>query len=148
MRKHERKNAVYAGFIDLDKAYDRVCRESLWQVLRMYDVGAKLLGGIKSMYVESLACVRVKGSVSKWFRIDSGVRQGCMMSPWLFHVYMDGAMKEVKMGTERRGVRFIEEKRKWRLPALLYADDLADLVSRRTLGLWWEGLLRCVEGED
>ena len=43
------------GFINLEKAYDRVNREALWQVLRMYDVGGELLGGIKSMYVDSLA---------------------------------------------------------------------------------------------
>ena len=49
------------GFIDLEKGYNRVNREVLWQVLRMYDVVVKLLGGIKSMYVDILACVRVKG---------------------------------------------------------------------------------------
>ena len=48
------------GFMDLEKAYDRVNREALWQVLRMYDVGGKLLNGIKSIYVNSLACVRIK----------------------------------------------------------------------------------------
>ena len=36
-------------------------REVLWQVLRMYDVEVKLLSRIKSMYVDSSACVRVKG---------------------------------------------------------------------------------------
>ena len=40
--------------------------------------------------------VRVKGGESEVFRIDSGVRQGCIMPPWLFNVYMDVAMKEVK----------------------------------------------------
>ena len=39
MRKQERKNTVYVGFIDLENAYDRVNREALWQVLRRYDVG-------------------------------------------------------------------------------------------------------------
>ena len=46
------------GFKDLEKACDRV---ALWQVLRTYDVRVKLLGEIKSMYVDSLASVRVKG---------------------------------------------------------------------------------------
>ena len=46
---------IYMGFIDLDKVYDRVNREVLWQVLRMYDLGGKLLSEIKSMYVDSLA---------------------------------------------------------------------------------------------
>ena len=49
------------GFMDLEEAYDRVNREDLWQVLKIYDVGGKLLSGIKSMYVNSLACVKVKG---------------------------------------------------------------------------------------
>ena len=44
------------GFIDLEKAYNRVNREALWEVL-----GGTFLSGIKSMYVDSSACVRVKG---------------------------------------------------------------------------------------
>ena len=55
-------------------------KEALWQVLRMYDVGGKLFSGIKSMYVGNLACIRVKRGESEWFGIDSGVRQGCIMS--------------------------------------------------------------------
>ena len=50
-----RKNVVYGRFIDLEKAYDRVNREALLQVLRMYDVGGKLLNGIRSMYINSVA---------------------------------------------------------------------------------------------
>ena len=34
MRKDEKKFIVYMGFIDLEKAYDRVNRETLWQVLK------------------------------------------------------------------------------------------------------------------
>ena len=81
----------------MEKVYDRVTREVLWQVLRMYGVGGKLLSGIKNMYVDSSACVRIKGGESEQFRIYSGVRQGCIMSPWLFNVFMDEVMKEVKM---------------------------------------------------
>ena len=53
------KGGVYVGFIDLEKAYERVNREALWQVLRLCDVRGKLLGVFKSMYVDSLACVCV-----------------------------------------------------------------------------------------
>ena len=70
----------------------------------------------------NLFCVRVKGGENDWFRINSGVRQGCSMSPLLFSVYMGAVMEEVKMG--KRGVRFQEEGREWRLPGLLYGDDL------------------------
>ena len=43
--------------------------------------------------------------------IDSGMRQGSIMSPFLLNVYMDAVRKEVKMGMGRRGVRFLEEGR-------------------------------------
>ena len=44
---------MYVSFIDLEKAYNRVNREALWQVMRMHDVRGKLLSGIKSMNVGS-----------------------------------------------------------------------------------------------
>ena len=46
------------------------------------------------------------------------------MSPWLFNVYMDGVMNDVKMRMGRRGVSFLEDGREWRLLSFLYADDL------------------------
>ena len=39
----------------------------------MHGVGGKLLSGIKCMYVDSLACVRIKGSKNEQFRLDRGV---------------------------------------------------------------------------
>ena len=39
---------VYAAFMDLEKAYDRVDWEALWDVLRVYEVGGKLLNAVKA----------------------------------------------------------------------------------------------------
>ena len=39
--------------------------DTFWQVLRLYDGGVKLLSGIKSLYVDSSACVRIKGGVKE-----------------------------------------------------------------------------------
>ena len=91
-------------------------------VFSIYD--GKLLNGIESIYVNSLAYISLKGSENECFRNNSGVQQGCIMSLWLFIVYKDTMMKEVKMGMERSRVRFQEEGRQWRLPGFLYADDL------------------------
>ena len=74
-------------FIDLQKAYNRIKREALWQVLRMYDVGGKLLKGIEIMCI-SVAYVRVKGEESECFKIDHAVRQDCILSTWLFNLWM------------------------------------------------------------
>ena len=46
------------------------------------------------------------------------------MSPWLFNLYMDGVIKEVKIAMGKMGVSFLMDGREWRLPGLFYADDL------------------------
>ena len=120
----EKKKSLYLGFMDPQQAYDRINREALWKVLMLYGVSGRLLNGIKSMYVDSEACVRINRVESEWFKIESGVRQGCVMSPWLFNLYMDGVMKELMAGAMGEGVRMVENGREWRLPCLLYADDL------------------------
>ena len=99
------------------------------------------------MYVDSSACVRVKGAESGQFKKDSRVRHGCIMSPWLLNVYMDRVMK-VKMGMERRGVRFLDDGSERRLPGLLYADDLVLCDESEDLRGIVDGLLRCEEGKD
>ena len=50
----------------------------------IYGVEGRLLKAVQSFYIDSRACVRVGNDVSKWFLVNVGLRQGCMMSPWLF----------------------------------------------------------------
>ena len=83
----------------------------------MYNVSAKLNG------IKSIVCIRIKGGENKYLRMESCVRQGCVMSHWLFNVYMDAVMKEVKMEMRRMGVRFLEG-REWRLSRYLHTDEL------------------------
>ncbi len=62
----------------------------MWDVLKIYGVGEKTLSAIKSFYEEASACVKISGETSEQFEIKVGLRQGCVMSPWLFNIYMDG----------------------------------------------------------
>ena len=78
--------------MDLMKAYDRFNRKALWQVLGMYNVGDKLLNGIESMYVNSLACVKAQGDESECFRIDSGV--SCPLRFTMYIGFSDGGENE------------------------------------------------------
>ena len=76
---------VFWGFMDLEKAYDAIDQHDMWQMLRVYGVGEKLLKAVQSFYVDSLVYVRVRNDVSEWFLVNVGLRQGCVMSPWLFN---------------------------------------------------------------
>ena len=48
------------------------------------------------MYDDSEACLRINRFESDYFNINSGVRQGCGMSPWQSNLYMDEIMKELE----------------------------------------------------
>ena len=40
---------------------------------------------VQSFYIASRACVRMGNDVSEWFQVNVGLRQGCVMSPWVFY---------------------------------------------------------------
>ena len=80
---------LFACFVDLEKAYDRAPRDKLWKVLQEYGVDGQLLRAIKSFYCRPEVCVRVNGKQSKLFHVGVGLRQGCVLSPLLFIVYMN-----------------------------------------------------------
>ena len=115
---------VYFAFLDLEKAYDRVDREAMWKVLELYGVGGRLLSAVKSMYADSRACVRVGSERSEWFSVKVGLRQGCVMSPWLFNLYIDGVVREVNARVGGRGLKLIDrDGNDWEMNQLLFADD-------------------------
>ena len=71
------------------------------------------------MHFKSLVYVKVQKGESECFIIDSDVRHDCIITPWLFNVYMDAVMKEVKVGKGRMGAKLLEE-----IPGLLYENVL------------------------
>ena len=54
------------------------------------EFGQKLLKAVQSFYEDSKVCAQVGMDVSEWFLVSVGLRQGCVMSPCLCNVYMDG----------------------------------------------------------
>ena len=116
----EKNKKMYVAFVDLEKAYDTMSRKKLWRVLEGYNICGKLLTGIKALYEGSQACVRVESRVSQWFEIRQGVRQGCVLSPVLFNIFMDKVMREA-MESWRGGVQMLNTQAK----GLLFADDVA-----------------------
>ena len=115
---------VYFAFLDLEKAYDRIDRKAMWKVLRIYGIGGRLLRAVESLYAGSKACVRVGSELSEWFSVKVGLRQGCVMSPWLFNLYIDGVVREVNARVLGRGLKLIDRnENEWEMNQLLFADD-------------------------
>ena len=62
---------------------------SLHVILKSYKVPCQLIDIIKEMYTDTWCQVRTAEGFSDEFRVESGVRQGCILSPLLFNCFMD-----------------------------------------------------------
>ncbi len=69
-----------------------------------------------------------------------GVRQGCVMSPWLFSIYMDGCIREMKVRVRDLGARLNVRGVEQPLVVDLYADDTVLLAES-------EGMLQRIVDE-
>lgn len=68
----EWNSALYINFVDYEKAFDSVVRETLWKLLRHYGIPSKLVSLIKSNY-EGMTCrVIHEGQFSTQFRVRTG----------------------------------------------------------------------------
>jgi hypothetical protein len=115
---------VYCAFIDLEKAYDSVLREGMWKIAEHYGISEKIMELLRNWYVDVSSCVRMDGGEGEWFPVTTGLRQGCVMSPSLFNVYMDAMMRKVTDDGVDGGVRVGRE----RVMDLDFADDVALLA--------------------
>ena len=65
----------------------------------------QLVAEVKAFYREASACLSVDGELSDSFLILVRLRQGCVMSPWLFNIFMDGCIREMKTKVGNVGAR-------------------------------------------
>ena len=113
----------HACFIDLQKAFDSVQRKQVWKALEEHDVNNELIKAIKSFYIEPQSAIQISGKLSNRFKVDVGVRQGCILSPLLFIILMDSISSKVDKHMKSLEVGM------WKLKAmkikmLSFADDL------------------------
>ncbi|KAH9584422.1 hypothetical protein MS3_00006030, partial [Schistosoma haematobium] len=117
----EWNSSLYINFIDYEKAFDSVDRTTLWKLLRHYGVPQKIVNIIQNSY-DGLHCNIVHGGqLTKSFEVKTGVRQGCLLSPFLFLLVIDWIIKT----STSEGKRGIQLTSKMQLDDLDYADDLA-----------------------
>ncbi|CAH8291906.1 unnamed protein product [Schistosoma rodhaini] len=94
----EWNSSLYINFIDYEKAFDSVDRTTLWRLLRHNGVPEKIVNIIRNSY-DGLNCQIVHGGkLTDSFQVKTSVRQGCLLSPFLFLLVIDWIMKTSTSG--------------------------------------------------
>ena len=71
------------------EAFDSVDRETMWKLLRHYGVPEKIISLIRSTCQDMSCRIAHAGQLSESFEVKTGVRQGCLLSPFLFLLVID-----------------------------------------------------------
>ena len=119
----EHDQDVYVCYVDFEKAFDRVNWEILMETLKNIGVDWKDRRMIRNLYIQQRATVRVAEGESELVEIGRGVRQGCLLSPLLFSIYVEAMMIEAMEDIDE-GVKVGGKP----LKDIRFADDQAMVV--------------------
>ena len=88
-KKQEFQKNIYFFFTDYAKAFDCVDHNKLWKILKEMGISDHLTFLLRKLYAGQEAKVRTGHGTTDWFQIGKGVRQGCILSPCLFNLYVE-----------------------------------------------------------
>ena len=105
-KAREFQKNIYFCFIDYTKAFNCVYHNKLWKILQVMGIPDHLTCLLRNLYAGQEPTVRTGHGTKDWFQIGKGVRQGCVLSPCLFNLYvvyimrnagLDEAQAEIKI---------------------------------------------------
>src|SRR6218665_2354902 len=111
--------------IDYSKAFDCINHQLLWKTLPKH-----LIQLLKGLYEDQSAVIRIEFRDTDRFKIKKGVRQGCILSPFLFNLYAERIMRKAEM--EALGKRRSEIAGRT-LNNLRYADDTKLMAGKKRI---------------
>ena len=133
MHIQKKNKKLFACFVDYQKAYDNIWREGLYFKLIKEKINGDLINIIHSMYKETTQQIKVGNKLTKPFNAYRGVRQGCVLSPLLFNIYVNDLPR---MFDKSCSPVMLEELQ---INCLMYADDILLLSETE------EGLKQCID---
>lgn len=141
IQQHLRKKRgkLFACYIDFSKAFDTVSWEILWSKLEKLGISrqSKFLRALKAMYNRVSCSVITPWGLTEGIRLHKGVRQGCILSPLLFALFID----DIKEWLSELDCHECNFQGNTPITHLLFADDLV-LFSQSIIGL--QKMINCL----
>ena len=119
----------YILTIDQEKAFDRVDRNFLFEVMKKMNFGSKILSWINSIYFDTQSSTQINGHISVRFPITRGVRQGCPLSAILYSLLAETLGEEIRNSKKLHGIVLPGNKE---IKITQYADDTTIYLSEKT----------------
>ena len=110
---------MYFGFIDCAKAVDCVYHNKLSKILKEIGILNHLICLLRNLCAGQEATVRTAQGKTDWFHIGKGGRQGCVLSLYLFNLYVEYILQNARLDEAQAGIKIAVRN----INNLRYADD-------------------------
>ena len=116
-------------FVDFSKTSDSVPRNTLFDKLRTAGIKGHFLEVLMSMHSNDMSAFKIDNKITQMFLCHNGVKQGCMLSPTLFNIYLNDLPEMLNIASTTEVML-----RERPTHCLLYAHDLV-IFARSAKGL-------------
>jgi len=120
---------AYLLFLDQEKAFDRVDRQYLFDVIDRYNIPPTITSLIKCIYAKTLARISINNQLSLPIELMSGVRQGCPLSPTLFVMCIEPLANMVRAHKHYKGLIYPQIKEPLKIS--MFADDTFFIIKNQ-----------------
>ena len=117
-KARELQKNIYFCCFDYVKAFQSL-HNKLWKILKEIGIPDHLTCLLRNLYAGQEATVRAGHGTTDWFQIGKGVRQGCILSPYLFNFYAEYIMRNTGLAEAQAGIKMAGRN----INNLRYADD-------------------------
>ena len=96
-KPRELQKNIYFCFFDYAKSFDCVDHIKLWKILKHMGIPDNLTCLLGNLYASQETTIRTGHGTTDGFKIWKGIRQGCIVSPWLFNLYAEYIMRNDRL---------------------------------------------------
>ena len=111
---------IYACFVDFKKAFDSIPRHKLFEKLIKHNITGKFYECLKHMYSKEITCIKVGNKTTDTFQTNQGVKQGCILSPLLFNIFLS----DLTSTFHKQEYDLLHLNENESISSLIWADDL------------------------